>query len=214
MLKHYGSTRSSAAYRTRIALGLKGLDVEQIRLDLGGGDQYSEEYDALNPQHIVPTLVDDDAVVAQSLAVIEYLDEVYPDIPLLPADPAGRARVRGLSLLVACEMHPVLTNRVRGYLETKLNVSEEDRQTWYDEWTARSFEALETRLANDAATGRFCHGEAPSMADCCLIPQIFNTRLNNSDATSYPTIVRIEAACMELPAFQAARPENQPDYQG
>ncbi len=213
-MKLYGYWRSSAAYRVRIAVGLKGLEVEHVYVDLARGEQQSEEYGRLNPQRIVPTLVDDEVVVAQSLAIIEYLEEKFPEPRLLPTQPAERARVRSLAQIVACEMHPVNTIRLHGYLEKKMGVDEEHRKIWYRDWIARGFAALEARLASEAGTGRFCHGDSPGMADCCLVPQVYNARLNDCDLAPYPTIRRIEEACLELPAFRNAAPEVQPDYPG
>ena len=211
-MKLYDYFRSSAAYRVRIALNLKGVAPERAFVHLRRNAQRSEDYLALNPQGLVPMLVaDDGAVLTQSLAIVEYLDEAYPAPPLLPAAPTERARVRGIALEIACDIHPLNNLRVLQYLKNTLGVSEEQKDAWYKYWIDVGLEALETRLARDAATGRFCHGDTPTLADICLVPQLANARRMNIDVAPYPTLTRIEAAAISLPAFVDAAPAKQPD---
>jgi maleylacetoacetate isomerase/maleylpyruvate isomerase len=207
--------RSSAAYRVRIALNLKGLQAEMAPVHLlkDGGEQFGAAYDALNPQHLVPTLEDDGMVLAQSLAIIEYLDETHPAHPLLPNDPRGRARVRALSQAIACDIHPINNLRVLKYLSDRLNVTPEQKNDWYRHWVALGLEALERQLASDPATGRFCHGDSPTMLDCCLVPQLYNARRFACDLAPYPTVTAIAARCEELQTFADAAPEHQADAQ-
>ena len=211
-MKLYDYFRSSAAYRVRIALNLKGVAPERAFVHLRRNDQRSDDYLALNPQGLVPMLVaDDGAILTQSLAIIEFLDEAYPAPPLLPAAPTERARVRGIALEIACDIHPLNNLRVLQYLKNTLGVSEEQKDAWYKYWIDVGLEALETRLARDAATGRFCHGDTPTLADICLVPQLANARRMNIDVAPYPTLTRIEAAAISLPAFVDAAPAKQPD---
>lgn len=210
----YGYWRSSAAYRVRIALNLKGLAYSQVPIHLveDGGQQHSADFWALNPQELVPVLVDGRRVIHQSLAIIEYLDELYPDTqPLLPLGARERAQVRALAQLVACDIHPLNNLRVMQYLEREFGVDKDARDAWSRHWMAVGFEACEQWLDASASTGRFCHGDAPSLADLCLVPQVYNARRFDLDLAPYSTIRRIDNACQELPAFVAARPENQPD---
>ena len=211
-MKLYDYFRSSAAYRVRIALNLKGVVPEREFVHLRRNAQRSDDYLALNPQGLVPMLATDGgAVLTQSLAIVEYLDEAYPAPPLLPATPAERARVRGIALEIACDIHPLNNLRVLQYLKNTLGVSEEQKDAWYKYWVDVGLEALETRLARDPATGRFCHGDAPTLADICLVPQLANARRMNIDVGPYPTLTRIEAAAISLPAFVDAAPAKQPD---
>ena len=209
----YDYFRSSAAYRVRIALNMKGITPdERTFVHLRMGNQRAQDYLALNPQGLVPALaLDDGHVLTQSLAIIEYLDELAPEPPLLPADAPGRARVRGLALAIACEIHPLNNLRVLNYLTNTLGVSKEQRDGWYRYWIDVGFEALERQLARDPDTGRFCHGDKPTLADVFLVPQCANARRFKIDLAPYPTLTRIEAACRELPPFAAAAPERQPD---
>lgn len=213
MLRLYTYFRSSAAYRVRIALQLKHLDYEAVPVHLvrDGGQHLREEYRRLNPAGAVPALADRDLVLSQSLAIIEYLDETYPYPPLLPPDPAARARVRAIALDVACEIHPLNNLRVLKYLGTTLGVSDEDKNKWYRHWVETGLAAVEARLAGHPATGRFCHGEHPTLADCCLVPQVFNARRFGCRLDHVPTVLRIDAECRTLMEFSAAAPENQPD---
>jgi maleylacetoacetate isomerase len=209
----YSYWRSSAAYRVRIALNLKGVAYEcrPVHLVRDGGEQRTPEYLAINPQGLVPVLSVDGLVINQSLAIIEYADERWPDPPLLPADATGRARVRSLAMMIACDIHPLNNSRVQNYLRDELGVSEEDRLGWYRHWVASGFEALEVRLGSDADTGRFCHGNEPGLADLCLVPQIYNAQRFRCDMSPFPSILAIHDACMELDAFRDAAPEAQPD---
>jgi maleylacetoacetate isomerase len=211
-MKLYGYFRSSAAYRVRIAMNLKGLSAEDSSVHLQKAEQRANDYLAVNPQGLVPALVTDDGhVLTQSLAIVEWLDETHAEPPLLPGDALGRARVRALAQMIACDIHPLDNLRVLNYLLHTLGVSDEQKNGWYRYWIDLGFEALETRLARDAETGRFCHGDAPTLADICLVPQVSNARRFKMDLTPYPTIVRIDAACQALPAFAAAAPDRQPD---
>lgn len=213
MRKLYGYFRSSAAFRARIALNLKGLDYAGavIHLVKNGGEQFAPEYRALNPQALVPVLQDGDLTLTQSLAIIEYLDEVYPEPPLLPPTAAQRARVRSIALMIACEIHPLNNLRVLRYLVKDLKVTEAQKDEWYRHWVVSGLEPLETRLANDPATGHCCHGDVPGLADICLVPQLANARRFNIALDAFPTLVRIEQNCMALKPFQDAAPSAQPD---
>ena len=213
LLQLYSYWRSSAAYRVRIGLNLKGLPYEIVPVHLvqDGGQQHSEAYRAINPQELVPTLGHGQRRLGQSLAILEYLDEVWPDRPLLPATARARQRVRALSLLVACDVHPLNNLRVLQYFEREWNVPQPERDAWVKHWITEGFAAAEALLAEHPSTGDFCEGETPTLADCCLVPQIYNARRFGVDMAVYPTLARIEASCLALPAFDAARPENQPD---
>ena len=212
-MKLYSFFRSSAAYRVRIALNLKGLPYEyaSVHLSRGGGEQLRPEFRQVNPQALVPVLQDGAQTLNQSLAIIEYLDELYPAPALLPKTPAERARVRALSQTIACEIHPLNNTRVLNYLTGVVGTSEDAKNAWYRHWVAEGFKALEARLAGNPATGRFCHGDLPGMADCCLVPQMFNARRFKCDLAPFPTLVSIDASCQALEAFQRAAPERQPD---
>jgi maleylacetoacetate isomerase len=208
----YDYFRSSAAYRVRIALNLKGQAPERRFVHLRSGAQRADDYLALNPQGLVPSLVTDAGdVLTQSLAIIEWLDESYPQPPLLPAGAADRARVRALALAIACDIHPLNNLRVLNYLTSTLGATDAQKDGWYRYWCDVGFEALETQLAREAATGIFCHGAAPTLADICLVPQLANARRVHLDLAPYPTLLRIEAACSALPAFANAAPGKQPD---
>ena len=212
-MKLYDYFRSSAAYRVRIALNVKGIvPDERTFVHLRMGNQRAQDYLALNPQGLVPALqLDGEHVLTQSLAIVEYLEETHPSPPLLPADAAGRARVRAIALAIACEIHPLNNLRVLNYLLHTLGVSSEQKDGWYKYWVDVGLEALETQLARENATGRFCHGDAPTLADVCLVPQLANARRVKIDLAPYPTLLRIDAECRALPAFAAAAPERQPD---
>jgi maleylpyruvate isomerase len=212
-MKLYTYFRSSAAYRVRIALNLKALAYEAVPVHLlrHGGAQLSPEYRAVNPSALVPTLQVDGATLTQSLAIMEYLDETHPQVALLPTDALGRARVRALAQMVACDMHPLTNLRVLRHLVHQLGVSEETKTDWYVHWLREGMAAIEAHLASSPDTGRFCHGDRPTIADCCLVPQVFNARRFNLDMAPYPTIARIDAVCAALPAFADAHPSRQPD---
>ena len=209
----YSYWRSSAAYRVRIGLNLKGLvyETRPVHLVRDGGEQHAEDYRALNPQELVPMLVDGERRITQSLAILEYLDETFPKLALLPADTRGRARVRSLAMLVACDIHPLNNLRVLQYLKRENGLEQPAIDAWMLHWMREGFAAMEAMLADAPGTGTFCHGETPTIADCCLVPQLYNARRFSLDLSPYPTLVRIEEDCLALPAFDAARPENQPD---
>jgi len=212
-MKLYDYFRSSAAYRVRIGLKLKGLDYQSLPVHLlrEGGEQLKPEYRAVNPSALVPSLQDGDATITQSLAILEYLEEMHPLVPLLPRDALGRARVRQLAMIVACDIHPINNLRILRYLVKEAGLSEEAKNAWYVHWVQEGFAALEAHLAGSSDTGRFCHGDVPTIADCCLVPQVFNASRFNIDMAPYPTIARIDAACRALPAFMEAHPSAQPD---
>lgn len=213
MLQLYSYFRSSASYRVRIALHIKGLPYEYVPVHLlkDGGQQHSVDYQRINPAELVPALVDGGHSISQSLAIMEYLDETHPEPALLPRDALGRARVRALAQSIACEIHPLNNLRVLQYLERDLKLDETTKATWYRHWITLGFTALESALANNPHTGMFCHGETPGLADCCLIPQIANSRRFETPLDAFPTILRIEKACLALDAFAQAAPPLQPD---
>jgi maleylpyruvate isomerase len=211
-MKLIGYFRSSAAFRVRIALELKGLEVEQAFRHLRKAEQCAPDYAALNPQMLVPTLVlDSGEILTQSMAILEYLEETHPAPPLLPKDPVGRARVRALALIPTADIHPIQNLRVMAYLRDKYEQSEESTFAWSRHWIETGFEAYETSVAKDKRTGAFSHGDQPTMADLCLVPQVFNAGRFKVDMTRYPTIQRIFDTCMKHPAFAAAQPSRQPD---
>jgi len=212
-MKLYDYFRSSAAYRVRIALNVKGMTPEdRAFVHLRMGNQRAQDYLARNPQGLVPALeLDDHRVLTQSLAIVEYLNEIRPEPPLLPASPEARARVRAIALSIACEIHPLNNLRVLNYLTGTLGATDEQKNGWYRYWIDVGFEALERQLAGDRETGTYCHGETPTLADVCLVPQLANARRFKIDVTPYPTLVRIEGACNKLPAFARAAPARQPD---
>lgn len=212
-LQLYSYWRSSAAYRVRIGLNLKGLDYEIVPVHLvrDGGQQHAPEYRAINPQELVPTLLHGQRRLTQSLSILEYLDEVWPDRPLLPATARERQRARALGLLVACDIHPLNNLRVLQYFEREWHVPQPERDDWVRHWIEAGFRVAELQLADHPSTGTYCDGDTPGFSDCCLIPQIYNARRYGVDMTPYPALRRIEAECLALPEFDAARPENQPD---
>ena len=207
----YTYFRSSAAYRMRIALNLKGLDYDRVSVNLPGGAHRESGFAAVNPQRLVPALIDGERTLIQSVAQMEYLEETRPQPPLLPADPAERARVRGLVQIVACDIHPLNNLRVLKYLQETLGHDDAARDRWYAHWIAEGFVGLERLLADSAQTGAFCHGDTPGMADACLVPQVFNAQRFNCPTDPYPTVMRIFETCNELEAFAAAHPARQPD---
>ena len=214
MITLYDYFRSSAAYRVRIALNLKALDCEHISVNLtkDGGQQFKSDYAELNPQNLVPTLIDGDIKMSQSMAIMEYLDEVYPEPSLLPGDAVDKASIRALANIIACDIHPLNNLRIRLYLVDEMDVSVENREVWMGHWVRKGFEAYE-KLYAQGPTGKFSHGDQPSMADICLIPQMANARRpdHNIDVADFPTLLKIEEACQALPAFEKALPANQPD---
>jgi len=210
-MKLYGYFRSSAAYRVRIALHLKGLACEQVFVHLARKEQSTPAYRELNPAALVPALVDGGRTLHQSLAIIEYLDEIQPAPALLPATAADRAYVRALALDIACDIHPLNNLRVLRYLKDELKVDDAIRDRWYAHWIAVGLGALETVLARDPRVGEYCFGNAPGLADLCLVPQVFNAERMHCDLSAYPTVRRIAATARNHPAFQAAAPERQAD---
>jgi maleylacetoacetate isomerase len=209
-VKLYTYFRSSAAFRVRIALNLKGLKYEPVFVHLAKGEHRQPQYAAVNPQALLPTLeLDDGKRLTQSLAIIEWLEEKRPTPPLLPKESMARARVRSLAYLVASEIHPLNNLRVLQHLKRALNQTQEQIDTWYRYWIADGLAKLEAELAG--SSGRFCHGDSPSMADCCLVPQIFNAKRYNSDLAPYPTTMRVFENCMKVEAFDRAQPSKQPD---
>jgi len=213
-MKLYSYFRSSAAYRVRIALNLKGLsfDYAPVHLLRDGGEQLKPPYRQVNPDGVVPTLIDDEQhAIQQSLAIIEFLEETHPEPPLLPKPPADRAYVRSLALQVACEIHPLNNLRVLKYLKHTLHVDDAAKDAWYRHWLESGFGTLEQRLANDPRTGKLCYGDTPTLADLCLVPQVFNANRFKSDMAPYPTIERICDYALQLDAFAKAAPGAQPD---
>ena len=208
-MRLYDYWRSSSAYRVRIALRLKGIDYSQAPVNLRQGVQRTLDYLAHNQQGVVPALDTGEVTLTQSLAIIEWLDELQPEPPLLPATPDARALVRSLALHVACEIHPLNNLRVLQYLEHRLGLEERDVNAWYRHWIAEGLTSLERRLV--ATAGTYCFGDTVTLADLCLVPQVYNARRYSCDLMPFPTIVRIDAACLKLPAFAEARPERQPD---
>jgi maleylpyruvate isomerase len=202
--------RSSAAFRVRIALNLKQLSYEPVFVHLAKGEHRKPEYAGRYPQGLLPTLVVDGLELAQSLAIIEYLDERHPNPSLLPREPASRARVRSLALLVACEIHPLNNLRTLQYLKRQLGQNEEQVNAWYRHWIADGLAKFEADLTR-AKEGRFCQGDTPTMADCCLVPQIFNARRYDCELSAYPRTMRVFEECMKLEAFDRAQPAKQPD---
>lgn len=215
MIRLYTYFRSSAAYRVRIALNLKGIDYQAVPVHLvkGGGQHKSLDYLALNPQGLVPALETDGQVLTQSLAIMEYLDETHPETALLPADALGRARVRAIAQAIACDIHPINNLRVLQYLGGTLGLDQAAKDTWYRHWVETGLRAVEAMLDRDPRTGAFCHGDQPGLADCCLVPQVFNARRFNCDLTALPTIVRIADRCEKIDAFNRAAPAQQPDFE-
>jgi maleylacetoacetate isomerase len=210
-MKLYGYFRSSAAFRVRIALNLKKLAYEAAFIHLQRNEQARPEFLGVNPQGLVPALEDGAALLIQSLAIIEYLDETHPDPPLLPRGAADRARVRGLAQIVACDIHPINNLRVLRYLRHQLGAEEAAIATWYNHWIAAGFAALERLIAGDPRTGAFCHGGSPGLADIALVPQVVNAQRYRLDLGPYPTITGIYERCMALDAFAAAHPDRQLD---
>jgi maleylpyruvate isomerase len=204
----YEAVRSSASFRVRIALNLKSIPYESVVLDLRKGAHRAADYSRLNPQQAVPTLVDGNKTLVQSMAIIEYLDETHPAPALLPVAPLDCARVRAISQLVSCDIHPLNNLRVLNWLENELELDQGQIDHWYQHWVHDGFAALE-QILGEPATGTFCHGDSPTMADCCLVPQVVNAIRFKVDLAAYPRIVRIHEACMKIDAFAKAHPDRQ-----
>ncbi len=207
----YTYFRSSAAFRVRIALELKGLKHQDVYVHLRKNEQMSQAFRQVNPQGFVPSLVHDGQAISQSLAIIEYLDEVFPDPPLLPNDPLSRARVRQIAYAIACDIHPINNLRVRRFLMQEYKRSEADVDDFMRHWIEQGFDAIEKMIGGHPQTGRFCHGDQPTVADLCLIPQIANARAANMDIDRWPALSAIERSAYEMPAFVAAQPKSQAD---
>jgi maleylacetoacetate isomerase len=212
-MKLYGFWRSLATYRVKVALGLKGVNVEEISIDLLKGEQHGEDYRSINPQAVVPVLALDDGgpPLFQSMAILEYLEETRPQPSLLPKDPRGRARVRGLALIAVADGHPLVVPRIRMYMEKELGLDEPARNRWLQHWSLNALQAIEAHLASEKETGRFCHGDAPTLADICLAGQVIGaTAYFKCDLSGVPTVTRIYDACMKLEAFSRPHPLKQP----
>ncbi len=213
----YGYWRSSSSYRVRIALNLKGVDYsdQPVHLVRGGGEQHSEAYRRINPLGLVPSLVHHGLVFTQSLAIMEYIEEAFPSPiwgqPLLPGDKADRAHVRSMAQSIACEIQPMNNLGVMRYLGDAMGADKASINAWYQHWIGRGFKALEKVLGSSGASGAFCHGERPGLADCCLVPQVYNAERFNCDLNAFPLINHIVTSCRALPEFVAAAPQNQPD---
>jgi maleylacetoacetate isomerase len=210
----YTYSRSSAAYRVRIVLNYKTLAYRSkyIRLTRDGGENNSPEYKAVNAQALIPSLQTEHGVITQSMAIMEYLEQRYPQPPMLPLQPENQAQVRAYAQLICCDIHPLNNLRVLAYLQTQLHIDDSQQQVWYRHWIEQGFAALETVLSANSNTGIYCFGDTPTLADACLVPQVYNANRFNCDMSAFPTIRRINAACLTLPAFQQARPENQADF--
>lgn len=211
MMKLYGYFRSSTSYRTRIAMNLKGLDYDNITVNLAQDKQLETEFKAINPQGLVPVLQADDLLLYQSPAILEWLEEVYPESPLLPKDAAGRVQVRAISAMIGCDIHPINNRRILQYLRNELSVDEEKVMDWCNRWMSEGFTALEKRLAQDKTRGKFCYGDSPTFADCYLIPQVSSAQRFKVDLSPYPNIVEVDTHCRTLKAFADADPMMQPD---
>ena len=211
-MKLYGFSRSSAAFRVRIGLNLKGLQWESINVNLPEGEQFGDEYRGINPQGRVPTLIDGETVLYQSMAILEYLDEIQPQPPFLPSNTAARARVRGLANVIACDIHPLNNLAVLKFLSKEMGATEDDvNVTWYQHWVYEGFAAIEAHLKEDSAAGMFSHGDVPGLMDICIVPQVFNAQRYRCDLEPYPLLVSIFENCMQLDAFDTAQPSKQRD---
>ena len=211
LVKLYSYWRSQATFRVRIALNLKGLAHEDVFIHLERGDQYKPEYKALNPQAVVPTLFDGDAKLFQSLAILEYLEEKYPKPPILPADLVARSWVRGFALINIADSHPLIVPRIRNYMTDVLKLDEGQKLAWIQHWLDAGLKAMEDLLAEKKPTGKFCHGDTPTVADICLVTQVTPAQLFKCKLDAYPRVMRIHEACMMIPAFADAHPLKQPD---
>ena len=213
IIRLYSYWRSSAAYRVRIALNLKGLPFETMPVHLlqDGGQQHTPEFNDLNPQELVPVLMHGNRILRQSMSIIEYLDETWPTPPLMPATARERQRVRAIAQMIACDIHPLNNLRVLQFMDKTWNVPQPERDTWTRHWIKVGLDAVEDTLCDNPSTGDFCDGEQPTMADCCLVPQVFNAERFGVDMAPYRTIRRIVQTCLAMDEFKKARPENQPD---
>ena len=211
MMTLYGYFRSSTSYRTRIAMNLKGLDYDYIAVNLAQDEQLESVFKAINPQGLVPVVKADDLLLYQSPAILEWLEEVYPEHALLPKDAAGRMQVRAISAMIGCDIHPINNRRILQYLRNELSVDETEIMAWCNRWMNEGFAALEKRLAQDKTRGKFCYGDSPTFADCYLIPQVSSARRFKVDLSLYPNIVEIDTHCRILKAFADADPMMQPD---
>ncbi len=210
-VKLYSFWSSSACYRVRIALNLKRVAFETVVVHLPGNEQHGAAFKEINPQEIIPVLMHGGRVLRQSLAIMEYLDETWPENPLLPSVARDRQRSRAIAQAIACEIHPLNNLRVMKYLETSFGANQEQRETWMRHWITEGFDALEKVLDDNPSTGAFCEGDRPTIADCCLVPQVYNAKRFAVDMAPYPNIERINTDCLALEAFDRARPELQPD---
>jgi len=210
-IRLYNYFRSSTSIRVRVAMALKGLEYEYIALNLRKDEQRASHFLAINPQGLVPALEIDGTILTQSLPIMEYLEERFPDRPLLPKDTSGRARVRALASMIACEIHPLNNLRVLRHIEDVFGADAEAQKAWFTHWAVSTLTPMEQMLAADKRTGRFCHGDEPGLADICLFAQLINNRRFGVDAEQWPTLLRIGAACAELPEFAAGVPDAQPD---
>ena len=209
-MKLYGFSRSSAAFRVRIGLNLKGLQWDSINVNLPEGDQFGDQYIGVNPQGRVPTLIDGKTVLYQSMAILEYLDEIQPQPPILPSDPVARARVRGLANIIACDIHPLNNLAVLKFLSNQMGATKDDvNVTWYQHWVCEGFNAIETHLKTDSITGAFSQGDEPGLMDICIVPQVFNAQRYQCDLEPYPLLMRVFENCMRLDAFDKAQPSKQ-----
>jgi maleylacetoacetate isomerase/maleylpyruvate isomerase len=216
-MKLYGFWRSLATYRVKVAMALKKVSAQDVSIDLLKGEQHNPDYRKVNPQSVVPALILDDGgpPLFQSLAILEYLEETRPQPPLLPKDARGRARVRGLALIAAADGHPLVVPRIRVYLEKELHIEEEKRNRWLAHWSLEALEAIESHLQNEKETGRFCHGDSPTMADICLAGQVIGaTAYFKADTSGVPAVMRVYEECMKLDAFSRAHPLKQPGAGG
>jgi maleylacetoacetate isomerase len=209
----FGFWRSLAAYRVRMALNLKGIERENVYINLLKGEQFSDEYKKVNPQMVVPALVDGDLVLTQSMAILEYLEEKYPEPALLPADPEGRARVRSIALISAADTHPLVVPRIRRYIMQDMGHSEDELNEWIRHWQEAGLAAMEAAVAGNPATGKFAHGDSLSFADLCIVPQFGAAAMFGVDTSPYPTLKRIYDACVEIEAIAKEHPSKQPDFE-
>lgn len=210
-MKLYTYWRSLATFRVRIALNLKGLQYEPVYVDLDAGQQNRADYQAVNPQMVIPSLVEDDGnMLYQSMAILEYLDEVYPEPPLLPKDPKGRARVRALSLITVADSHPIIVPRVRNYVAARFGLDDEGKAGWVRHWFGAGLDAYEAHLSRDKATGTYCHGDGVTMADLCLVSHAAGYRVFKGNLDKHPTVKRIVEKCLEDERFASAQPLRQP----